>query len=141
MSEQPGVSDQYRMASPWPVFVALGFAITELGIFLGVFPISVAGVLLFGGAVAGILTEAEYTSELWRTIALTGVAFAGLGVFLGALQVVVSGGFGVDVVLGAIDQPNIAGHRLVSRGLAILAAGVILVATGVTRLLTQRPAV
>lgn len=127
MSQKPGVSDRYRMASPWPLFVALGFVLTEVGIVLGVFPVAVGGVMLFGGSVAGILTESDYVSHLWKATATIGVALSILGVVLVGLQ----GQFGIDVSLAAIDEPNVAGHRLLSRGLALTAAGVILVATGI----------
>lgn len=126
MSEKTGVSDRYRMASPWPVFVALGFALTELGLVLGVFPVAVGGGLLFGASVAGILTEADYVGHLWRTAAYIGVAL----VVVGAGLIVLGGQFGIDPAVAAIDRPNVAGHRLLSRGLAIATAGVLLLATG-----------
>ncbi|QSG12536.1 putative membrane protein [Halapricum desulfuricans] len=126
MSEKAGVSDRYPTASPWPVFVALGFALTELGLFLGAFPIAVGGGLLFGGSVAGILTEADYVSHLWRTTAYMGVAL----VIAGAGLMALGGQFDLGVLVDSIDRPNVAGHRLLSRGLAIATAGVMLIATG-----------
>ena len=128
MTEEAGVSDRYPTASPWPMFVALGFALVELGLFLGIFPVSVGGVLLFGGSVAGILTESEYVAHLWKTMAGLGVAFG----LLGVAMVVFGDGLAVGPALEAIDAPNVVGNRLTSRGLAIGAAGVILVATSVT---------
>ncbi|MFB6189124.1 MAG: cox cluster protein, partial [Halapricum sp.] len=101
------------MASPWPVFVALGFALAEVGIFLGIFPVAVGGVLLFGGTIAGILTEAGYVTNLWKTTMLVGGGLLVLGVALVILQ----GQFGTDAMMAAIDSPNTVGHRLLSRGL------------------------
>jgi hypothetical protein len=136
MDETPGVSDQYRMASPWPVFVAVGFVLTELGLFVGLFPIAVAGVLLFGGSVSGILTESGYVSHLWRTLATVGVVLA----ILGVAAILAQGVFGPEPLLStlapgsllsAIDAPNAIGHRLSSRGLSVGVAGLILVAASV----------
>lgn len=135
MSEKAGVSDRYLMASPWPVFVALGFALVEIGLVLGLFPVAVGGGLLFGASVAGILTEADYVASLWRTTAYIGVALVVVGAGLMAL----GGQIGIDPIVASIDRPNVAGHRLLSRGLAMAAAGVLLVATGLVGQLGQHP--
>jgi peptidoglycan/LPS O-acetylase OafA/YrhL len=106
MDENPGVSEQYRMASPWPVFVALGIPISEIGLLFDVLPIAVGGLLLFCGSVAGMVAEAGYAKSPWRAAAGCAVAlfaFAGLLVYLAStdggatlgqrgLAVVVSGG-------------------------------------------------
>jgi hypothetical protein len=123
MEEQPGLSDQYRTASPWPLLVAVGFALTEVGVFLGLFPIAVGGVLLLGGSVAGILGESGYTRRPWRTLALLGAGFALLGGALVATQVP---GSSVSL-LETVADPN----GVVGRGLAVAVAGVMLVATGI----------
>ena len=60
MDEDPALSEGYRMASPWPVFVALGIPISELGILFDLFPVTVGGLLLFCGSVAGMAREAGY---------------------------------------------------------------------------------
>jgi len=129
MDETPGVSDQYPMASPWPLFVALGFVLSELGLFVGIFPVAVGGVLLFGGSVSGILTESGYVSSLWKTLATVAVVLT----LLGAVAVVLHGVLLTDPsalapegLLAAIEAPNAVGNRLSSRGLAVSAAGVIL---------------
>jgi hypothetical protein len=108
MDENPGLSDQYRAASPWPLFVALGIPISELGILFDVFALSVGGLLLFCGSVAGMAREAEYASSAWRALAVLGVICLALG---GALAV------GVD---------------LPTRGYAVVAAGVLLLVGAVT---------
>ncbi|WP_459192439.1 DUF7541 family protein [Halosimplex sp. J119] len=122
MEEQPGLSDQYRTASPWPLLVAVGFALAELGVFLGVFPIAVGGVLLLGGSVAGILAESGYARRPWRTLAILGVGFAVLGAVLVATQVSLSS----PDLLGVVADPN----GITGRGLAIAVAGVMLVVAG-----------
>lgn len=105
MDEAPGLSDQYRTASPWPVFVALGLPIAELGILFDLFPLAVGGLLLFCGSIAGLLTEAEYVSSPWKA--------------LGGLAVVLFG-FGGLLVFSEL--------QLVTRGYAVVAAGILLLA-------------
>lgn len=129
MSEKPGVSDRYRMSSPWPMFVALGFVLSEVGLVLGVFPIAVGGVLLFGGSIAGILTEAGYVSHLWNTTIKVGAALLGIALLLAVLQ----GQFGLSVANEAMNTPNEPGYRLLSRGISIGLAGVFLVLTGLAQ--------
>ncbi len=135
MSEKAGVSDRYLMASPWPVFVAMGFALTEIGLVLGLFPVAVGGGLLFGASVAGILTEADYVASLWQTTAYIGVALVVVGAGLMAL----GGQIAIDLLVASIDRPNVAGHRLLSRGLAVAVAGVLLIATGIAGRFGQHP--
>ncbi|MFB6150588.1 MAG: cox cluster protein [Haloarculaceae archaeon] len=122
MEEQPGLSDEYRKASPWPLFVALGFAVSEIGVFLGIFPVAVGGVLLLGGSVAGILRESEYATRTWRTLGLLGLAFALLGA-----AVVAAGASGPLSLTAVVADPNGA----VGRGLAIAVGGLTLVAASV----------
>ncbi|MFC6787097.1 DUF7541 family protein [Halobaculum halobium] len=70
MDENPGLSEEYRMASPWPLFVALGLPIAEIGILFGLVPLAVGGLLLFCGSIAGILRENGYVSSAWRGLAV-----------------------------------------------------------------------
>jgi len=107
MDAEPGLSEQYRMASPWPLFIALGVPIAELGILFGLFPLSVGGLLLFGGSVAGMATESSYARTPWRAMMVVAIPLAALGL-----------GF----IYTSINLPD--------RGFAIIAAAVILVAGG-----------
>lgn len=109
MDEQSGVHDQYRRVSAWPVFVAFGLAIAELGVLTGIPPVAVGGLLLFVGSVVGILREAEYVESPWPL--LTGLALALLA----------AGG-----VLAVFFEKGIA-----VRGQIIVAAAIILVVAGV----------
>lgn len=122
MEEQPGLSEEYRMASPWPLFVALGFALTEVGVFIGLFPVAVAGILLLGGSVTGILRESGYVTRTWRVLGGLGVGFALIGVAV------------VAAAPGAVDPGSVLADPggVVGRGLAIVVAGVMLVAAGAT---------
>jgi len=108
MDEQPGLSDQYRRASPWPLFVALGIPIAELGILFDVFAVAVAGLLLFCGSVTGMLRESGCAKTPWRP--------------LGAFAVLL---FAVGGLLAFTDV------NLVTRGYAIITAGGFLAAAGI----------
>lgn len=130
MDDQPGLSDQYQMSSPWPLFVVLGFVLSELGIFLAVIPVAVGGLLLFTGSVAGIIREAGYTDQPWGTIGILGVVLVVLGGLLVATQVSTAS---IDALSSALmsifsDRPN----GIVVRGVSIVFAGVIAVVAGQT---------
>ena len=117
MEEAPGLSDQYRMASPWPMFVALGLPISEIGILFDVFPIAVGGLLLFCGSIAGMLGESGYAATPWRALA----AMGGIFLLVGALFVLPE----LDPFAG-IDL--FGGMNLLTRGYAIVAAAVLMLA-------------
>ena len=108
MNEQPGLSDEYRKASPWPVFVAVGLAIFEVGILWPLFPVAVGGLLLFVGSAVGILRESGYIANPWKG--------------LGAAAVVCL------VVGGALAATTGGSLRL--RGVAIVTAGAIFLVGG-----------
>jgi hypothetical protein len=107
MSE-PGLSDTYSRASPWPLLVALGFVTSELGVVFGFRPVTVGGLLLFIGSVAGILTETQHVTRPLRTIAVLGGLAAAAGLLLVRYEVafrgislLLAGGVGIAVgVLG-----------------------------------------
>jgi hypothetical protein len=120
MEEQPGLSDQYRTASPWPLFVALGLALSEIGVFIGLFPVAVFGLILFGGSIAGILTESGYVSRPWPTLAGIGAILAGLAILIGITQVPVA----------QFTIENVGDGPLFTRLVAVGAAGVVMAALG-----------
>lgn len=109
MDEQPGLSDQYRMASPWPFFVALGIPLAELGILFDVFAVAVAGLLLFCGSLTGMVREAGYVETVWRPLVVLAVPLVAAGSVLAFTDV-----------------------NLVTRGYAIITAGGLLALAGVT---------
>jgi len=120
MEEQPGLSDQYRTASPWPVFVALGLVLSEIGVFIGLFPVAVFGLILFGGSIAGILTESGYVARPWPTLAGVGVVLA-----------VIAAGLAVAYLpMGSITVANIGDGPVFTRLVAVAVAGVVMVAMG-----------
>jgi hypothetical protein len=120
---EPGLSERYRKASPWPVFVALGFVISEIGVVLGFFPITVGGLLLFGGTVAGILGEAGYVTRPSRSLVGFGVVVLAFGLLTVGLNVDPA----TATLAGLLDPAN----PFVYRGSAIASAGAILLAIGV----------
>lgn len=109
MEEQPGLSERYVTASPWPLFVALGLVLTETGVFLGgaALPIGVGGVLLLEASIVGIMRESGYARTLWSTSlgvgAIAGVAGTVLLLFTPytARALTLAGG-GLIAVLGAV---------------------------------------
>lgn len=121
---QPGLSDRYRKASPWPMLVALGFVVSEVGVVLGLFPVTVGGLLLFGGTVSGILSESGYVEQTWRSLAAFGVFLLAFGLLA----------IGLNIDIGALSPDALldTARPFVYRGSAIAAAGLILVAVGVT---------
>jgi hypothetical protein len=120
MEEQPGLSDQYRTASPWPVFVALGLALSEIGVFIGLFPVAVFGLILFGGSVAGILTESGYAERPWPTLLGVGGVLAGIALALAVTYLPTA-----DLVLS-----NVGEGPLFTRLVAVAVAGLVMVAMG-----------
>ena len=87
MVEQGGFEEGVRRVSAWPVFVALGLAISEVGIVLGIAPIAVGGLLLLGGSVVGIVHEAGYVDSPWPLLAGLAVGLIVIGTALALLTV------------------------------------------------------
>ena len=124
MDDQPGLSDQYRMASPWPLFVALGLAISEVGVVLNILPLSVGGLLLLVGTTAGIVQEAGYTERPWGVLGGLGAALVIIGAILVATQVPAASVASVTgTITGAFAGQSANG--IVQRGLSIGFAGAI----------------
>jgi hypothetical protein len=114
------------------VFVALGFVVSEVGVVLGLFPVAVAGLLLFGGTVAGILTESGYVTRPDRSLAAFGVVLVGFGLLTVGLNVDPA----AISVAGLLDPAK----PFVYRGVAIASSGAILGVLGLTlRAFGRRP--
>lgn len=116
---EAAVTDRKPSSSLWPMFVAFGLAIAEVGVFLGVFVLTVVGFLTFTGAVAGILHESGYVDDAWRTLGVLGV----LGLLTGTAVFGVYGGTMGGSELVAV--PNAIAYR----GLSLIAAGILTVLT------------
>jgi len=110
-----GVSDQYPSASPWPLFVALGIVLSEVGVLFNAVSVAVGGLALFSASVVGIFRESGYAATLWRPSAVMGVLW---GVVAAALYV------GTDLTFRATYIAGVAVLLLVAAmGLALRDAG------------------
>jgi hypothetical protein len=116
MDENPGLSDQYRTASPWPVFVAFGLVISEVGILFGLFPIAVGGLLLFCGSLAGLVHEAGYASTPWRMLAALGVVFLVAGGALTTTDVAATRGYAIVVAAAILLVGAVVGELIGDTG-------------------------
>jgi F0F1-type ATP synthase assembly protein I len=123
MDDQPGLSDQYRMSSPWPLIVVLGLVFSELGLLFNVFAVAVGGLLLFVGAIAGIVLESGYAERPWNLLAGLGVVLCVLGALVTASQL---DSVTLEAVAGVIGQPS----GVVARGVELLIAGIVAVLIG-----------
>jgi hypothetical protein len=104
MAEQPGLSDQYTRASPWPIPIVMGIVISEIGIlFEGLLPVAVGGLVLLAGSIVGIMRESDFAATLWKPT------------------------FGVGALFAAAGAGLFAGTAADSRGLALLGTGVVVV--------------
>lgn len=84
MEERSGLSDQHRKASPWPLFIAVGLAIAEVGVFLDLVSLAVGGLLLLVGSLGGIMSESGYVATPWSFTGVLGLvlALAGIGLLV-----------------------------------------------------------
>jgi hypothetical protein len=123
MDDQPGLSDQYRMSSPWPLIVVLGLVFSELGLLFNVFPVAVGGLLLFVGAIAGIILESGYAERPWSLLTGLGVVLCVLGALVTVTQL---DSVTLDAIVDIVGQPN----GIVARGVELLIAGIVAVVIG-----------
>ena len=123
MDDQSGLSDQYRMSSPWPLIVVLGLVFSELGLLFNVFAVAVGGLLLFVGAIAGIILESGYAERPWNLLAGLGAVLCVLGALLTATQL---DSVTLDALASVVGQPN----GIVARGVELLIAGIVALAVG-----------
>jgi hypothetical protein len=121
MDEQPGLSEQYRRASAWPLFVALGLPLAEIGVLFGLVPVAVGGLLLFVGSIAGITQESGYVEQPWNLLAGLGGVLLVLGAVLALSQIPFSA--------GALTAA-LASNGLVVRGVSIVIAGFVAIGVG-----------
>jgi hypothetical protein len=116
MDDQPGLSDQYRMASPWPIFVALGIPLAEIGILFDVFVVAVAGLLLFCGSLTGLIREAGYAETAWRPLVVLAVPLIALGAALAFTDVnLVTRGYAIITAGGLLAVAGVSGELFVPR--------------------------
>ena len=123
MDDQSGLSDQYRMSSPWPLIVVFGLVFSELGLLFNVFAVAVGGLLLFVGSIAGIVLESGYAERPWNLLGSLGVVLCVLGALVTVTQL---DSVTLEAVAGVIGRPN----GIVARGVELLIAGIVAVLIG-----------
>ncbi|MFC7210219.1 cox cluster protein [Natronoarchaeum sp. GCM10025321] len=116
MNEEPGLSDQYRKSSPWPMLIALGIVFSEVGIVLALFPVAVGGLVLLLGSIGGILRETEYVSSPWPVFFGLSVVLVAVGMSLFSFA---GGTISQSLTISAADS------SIALRGLSIAAAGLV----------------
>ncbi|PSQ44703.1 cox cluster protein [Halobacteriales archaeon SW_7_68_16] len=122
MDENPGVEGTYRTASPWPVLIAVGLAVAEVGVVFPLYPLAVGGLLLFLGSVVGILRETGYVDDPWPALVYGGVVLIVLGTVIYRLT---TGGF-------AVDEATLSTATGAIRGVAVVIAGTLAIVAGVS---------
>ena len=116
-------SERYDKTSPWPIVVVLGVVFSEFGILFNVYPVAVAGLVVFVGSVSGIVHEAGYVVSPWRLLVGLGAALAVLGGVI--VSVRFDGGLSASVFAAA------AADGILQRGLTIAATGAVVSVAGV----------
>jgi uncharacterized membrane protein len=111
------VEDGPTRVSAWPVVVALGLTVSEVGVFMGIYPLAVGGLVLFVASVAGITHEAGYTSRPWRLGGALGIVLVAVGVWMVSTQVPLA----VDPVVAAAEGAD----SIVLRGFSVVGAGLV----------------
>ncbi|MEF8808347.1 DUF7541 family protein [Natronomonas sp.] len=122
---EPGVSERYEKASAWPLVVVSGLVLSEIGILFNLYPVSVAGLIMFVGSVAGIVHEAGYVARPWRLLSGLGVALAVVGMLLVSTQV--DGGVSAYISQAAVtNQVSQRGFTIAATGAVVAIAGAVL---------------
>jgi hypothetical protein len=116
-------SERYDKTSPWPIVVVLGVVFSELGILFNVYPVAVAGLVVFVGSVSGIVDEAGYVVSPWRLLVGLGAVLAVLGGII--VSVRFDGGLSASVFAAA------ATDGILQRGLTIAATGAVVSVAGI----------
>jgi hypothetical protein len=116
-------SERYDKTSPWPIVVVLGLVLSELGILFNVYPVAVAGLVVFVGSVSGIVDEAGYVVSPWRLLVGLGAVLAVLGGII--VSVRFDGGLSASVFAAA------ATDGILQRGLTIAATGAVVSVAGI----------
>ncbi|CAI49317.1 uncharacterized protein NP_2452A [Natronomonas pharaonis DSM 2160] len=124
-SDSERMADRYDKTSPWPLVIVLGLVLSEIGILFNVYPVAIAGLVMFVGSVSGIISEAGYVASPWRLV-------SGLGLFLAVVGALVIwtqlDAVSVDAAATAVAVPA---NDIVQRGVTIAATGGVLAIGGV----------
>lgn len=86
-------------STPWPLALAFGLAVAELGIFLGFAAVAAPGVVCFGVSLAGAVDEAGYGRSRPFLLVVVSAAVAVLGVVAVAAALPIRG---YSMLIGAV---------------------------------------
>ncbi|WP_394743009.1 DUF7541 family protein [Natronococcus roseus] len=112
MTDRSTETEQPPTSSPWPVLIAAGLVLSEIGILVDVLPVAIGGLVLLASSVTGFITESGHASSPWPLAIGFGALFVVLGAGLYAV--------GTEQVVAADGDP----FGLATRGVALATAGV-----------------
>lgn len=115
--------------SAWPIAVALGLAIGEVGVLLGLVPVAVSGVVLFGGGIAAISRESGLATDPWHPLAAVGGVIGALSLGVWSLRVYE---FSLSAYLARVTTDAIA-----VRAAVVFVAAVVLLGAGLVGVALQ----
>lgn len=113
MTDRSAETEQPPTSSPWPVLIAAGLVLSEVGILVDVLPIAIGGLVLFASSVTGFIAEPGHVSSPWPLAIGFGALFVVLGAGLYAV--------GTEQVVAGSNDP----FGLATRGVALAAAGLV----------------
>lgn len=116
------MADAPRRSSPYPILVALGLAVGEVGVLFGLVPVAVGGVLLFGGAAAGVARESGVAGSTWRALAAVGATIGTASLLVWGLR--------ADAWAPAAFRAAAAADGIAVRAAVVVGAAVLLVGAG-----------
>lgn len=123
-TEDERMADRYHKTSPYPVVIALGLVLSEIGILFNFYPVAVGGLLLFVGSVSGIVHEAGYVTSPWRLGRWLGAVLVVVGLLVVSTQV--DGGVSAYLTqLSVQDGITQRGFTIAATGLFVTVAGFV----------------
>ena len=123
MTQERSDVNRPARASPWPLFVAVGLVLSEVGVLFGTLALTVGGVLLLGGSCAGAIAESGYADSARGPLVAVGTVFVLLG-----LAAWLWGAAPWETLAALWRAPTTDGVAF--RGASVLLAGGLLVAAG-----------
>lgn len=118
------MDDRADRSSGWPILVALGVAVGELGVLFGVTPVAVGGVLLSGGGSAALVAESGLADDPWRPLVVIGTIVGAISLGVWSLRVAE---FSLSAFLARAATDDIAVRAAVVfvAALGLVSAGIV----------------
>lgn len=121
---ESALSERYVKSSPWPLIVALGLVLSEIGVLFGLYPVAIAGLVMFVGSVSAIVHEAGYVSSPWRLSSGLGLALVIVGLAVVSTQV--DGGVSAYIAQTSVENGvTLRGFTIAATGLIVTVAGIV----------------